>query len=244
MVSVAASSHPSHRERESEWETTSWSREGWSRRPRGCTDTTIVVLESQPTAGTMASPPVAVSPDAVLLVVCQLLNNPPPVRASPSAAEQWHHDVDQLVIAAINTPHQEGRCQPSAQQSRFPSAARTLSMAQVPSGLPGARPPAQHHASMASYRTMDLREEINRCRGGEGSRTTIERNRERRRDIEGCNLERYFVLHARVGACQATHAPLPLGSLGVSGGGVHGIGPTPTNGGLATQIPAPLAKEI
>jgi hypothetical protein len=91
---------------------------------------------------------------------------------------------------------------------------------------------------------MDLREEINRCRGGEGSRTTIERNRERRRDIEGCNLERYFVLHARVGACQAAHAPLPLGSLGVWGGGVHGIGPTPANGGLATQILAPLAREI
>jgi hypothetical protein len=33
---------------------------------------------------------------------------------------------------------------------------------------------------MASYRTMYLREEINRRRGGEDSRTTIELNRERR----------------------------------------------------------------
>jgi hypothetical protein len=33
---------------------------------------------------------------------------------------------------------------------------------------------------MASYRTTDLREEINRHRGGKGSCTTIERNRERR----------------------------------------------------------------
>jgi hypothetical protein len=40
---------------------------------------------------------------------------------------------------------------------------------------------------MASYQMMDLREEINRHRGGEDSRTTIERNRERRRDIEGRN---------------------------------------------------------
>jgi hypothetical protein len=72
---------------------------------------------------------------------------------------------------------------------------------------------------MASYRTTDLREEINRRRGGEDSRTTIERNRERRRDIEGRNLERDFILHAPVAARQAAHAPLPPGSSGVSGGG-------------------------
>jgi hypothetical protein len=77
-------------------------------------------------------------------------------------------------------------------------------------GVPGARPPAQHRAPMASYRTMDLREEINRRRDGEDSCTTIEHNRERRRDIEGRNLERDFDLHAPVGARQAAHAPLPL----------------------------------
>jgi hypothetical protein len=218
MVSVAASSHPSHRERESERETTFRSRAGRSRWPRGRTDTTTVVLESQPTAGTMASPPAAVGNDAALLAARQLLNNPPPVRASPSAAKQWCHDVDQLVIAAINTPHREGRCQPFTQQSRFPSAARTPSVAQAPPGVPGARPPVQHRALMASYRTTDLREEINHRRGGEDSHTTIERNRERRRDIEGHNLERDFDLHAPVGACQAAHAPLPPGSPGVWGG--------------------------
>jgi hypothetical protein len=218
MVSVAASSHPSHRERESERETSFWSRAGRSQWPRGRTDTTTVVLESQPTAGTMASPPAAVGNDAALLAARQLLNNPPPVRASPSAAKQWCHDVDQLVIAAINTPHREGRCQPFTQQSRFPSAARTPSVAQAPPGVPGARPPVQHRALMASYRTTDLREEINHRRGGEDSHTTIERNRERRRDIEGHNLERDFDLHAPVGACQAAHAPLPPGSPGVWGG--------------------------
>jgi hypothetical protein len=46
--SVVASSHPSHHERESERETTSRSRAGGSRWLRGCTDTTTVVLESQP----------------------------------------------------------------------------------------------------------------------------------------------------------------------------------------------------
>jgi hypothetical protein len=210
MVFVVASSHPSHCERESEQETTSRSRAGRSRRLRGCTDTTTVIMESQPTARTTASPPAAVGPDATLLAVCQLLNNAPSARASPSVAEQWRDDVDQLIIAAINMPHWEGRCQPSAQQSRFPSAACTPSVAQAPPGVPGARPLAQHRASMASYRTTDLREEINRRRDEEDSRTTIERNHERRRDIEGRNLERDFDLHAPVGARQVAHAPLPL----------------------------------
>jgi hypothetical protein len=68
------------------------------------------MLESQPVVGTTASLPAAVGPDAMLLAVCELLNNPPSAGASPSAAEQWRHDVDQLVIAAINLPHREGRC--------------------------------------------------------------------------------------------------------------------------------------
>jgi hypothetical protein len=162
MVSVAASFHPSRCERESERETTSRSRAGRSRRPRGRTNMTTVILESQPTTGTTASPPAAVGLDAALLVARQLLNRPPPLGASPSAAEQWRHDVGQLVITAINTPHREGRCQPSSQQSRFPSATCAPSVAQAPPGLPGARPPAQHRASMASYRMTDLKEEINR----------------------------------------------------------------------------------
>jgi hypothetical protein len=116
---MAASFHPSRRERESERETSSWLRAGQSRRLRGHTDLTTVVLESQPATGTMALPPAAVGPDAALLAARQLLNNRPPARASPSVAEQWHHDVDQLVIAAINTPHWEERHQPSMQQSCF-----------------------------------------------------------------------------------------------------------------------------
>jgi hypothetical protein len=173
---VAASSHPSRHERESERETTSQSRVGRSQRLRGHTDATTVMLESQPqrTAITTASPPAAVGLDAALLVVRQLLNILPPTGASPSAAEQWCHNVDQLVVAAINMPCHERRRQPSMQQSLF-----LPSVAQAPPVLPGACPPVQHRVPMASYEMTDLREEINRCRGGEDSRTTIERNRER-----------------------------------------------------------------
>jgi hypothetical protein len=70
--------------------------------------------------------------------------------------------------------------------------ARTPSVAQVPPGLPGARPPVQHRASMASYRMTDLRED---------SRTTIERNRERHRDIEGAtSRDTLTCMHQRVRA--------------------------------------------
>jgi hypothetical protein len=62
-------------------------------------------------------------------------------------------------------------------------------------------------------------EEIDRHRGGEDSRTTIGRNSERYRDIEGHNLERDFDLHALVGARQVAHAPLPLAPREFRGGG-------------------------
>jgi hypothetical protein len=74
--------------------------------------------------------------------------------ASPSAVEQWRHDVDQLIIAAINKPHRDGRRQPSAQQSCFPSAVHAPSVAQA-----GACPPTWHRTLMDSYQTSDLREE-------------------------------------------------------------------------------------
>jgi hypothetical protein len=49
------------------------------------------------------------SPKATLEAACQLLHDPPGPHASPLAAEQWRHDVDQLIIAAINTlPHGGG----------------------------------------------------------------------------------------------------------------------------------------
>jgi hypothetical protein len=77
LHSVAASSHPSRRERESERKTTSWSRAGRPRRSGDHKDTTTVMLESQPqpTAGTPASPPAVVGLDVALLAARQLLNN-------------------------------------------------------------------------------------------------------------------------------------------------------------------------
>jgi hypothetical protein len=143
--SVAASSHPSHREKEYERETTSQSRTGRLRRTGGRTYATTVMLESQPqcTTGTTASLSAVAGLDAALLATHQLLNN-------------------QLIVAAINSPQHERQRQPSAQQSRFPSAACVPSVTQAPPVLPSACPPAQHCASMTSYTMTNLREEINR----------------------------------------------------------------------------------
>jgi hypothetical protein len=124
-------------------------------------------------------PPAAAGTDATLQMAHQLLNNPPPSEASPSVVEQWWHDVDQLVVAAINTPPHERRRPPSVRYSRILSVVHAPSSARVP---PVAR------ASMVSYAMADLRAEINRHRGGEDSRITIERMRERCRDVEGRNL--------------------------------------------------------
>jgi hypothetical protein len=128
--SVAASSHPTHHKREIESETTSRSRAGRPRWASGHIDATTVMIESQPqrTASTTATPPVAVGIDTALLAACQLLNNPPS-RVLPSAAEQWRHDVDQLIVTTINTSHHERRRQPSTQQSRTPSVACAPSLA-------------------------------------------------------------------------------------------------------------------
>jgi hypothetical protein len=157
--------------------------------------------------------------DVALLAVRQLLNNPPPSGALPTAAEQWHHDVDQLIVAAINTPHRERRRQPSVQQSRISLAAYTSSVAQAPQVLSNARPPVQHRTPMVSYTTTDLREGINHRCGGEDSRTTIKCHRERCRDIDDRNLEKDFDLHALVRGGLVAHPPLPPNPLEFQGGG-------------------------
>jgi transposase len=72
---------------------------------------------------------------------------------------------------------------------------------------------------MTSYMTTDLREEINRCCGGEDSRTAIELHRERRQNIEGHNLRKNFDSHAPVRGGPVAHAPRPPNPLEVSGGG-------------------------
>jgi hypothetical protein len=52
----------------------------------------------------MVRPPLAVVDAGTTLTTAhRLLNNPPSVHTSPSAVEQWRHDVNQLIVATINT---------------------------------------------------------------------------------------------------------------------------------------------
>jgi hypothetical protein len=180
--SIAASSHPSRREREVERGATSRPRAGRLRHAGGLSGATTVIVESQPqrTAGAVPAPSVVAGANATLLAARQLLNNPPPSGASPSAAEEWRRNVDQLVVAAINTPLHERRCQPSTQHSHTPaahapSAARAPPVERAPPIGPDACQTTRHHAPIASYATADLRAEINRHRSGEDGRVTIKR---------------------------------------------------------------------
>jgi hypothetical protein len=165
--------------------------------------------------------------DTTLLVARQLLNNPPPSGAPPSAAEQWRHDVGQLVVTAINTLPQERRRQPFAQYSCTPSMACAPSMAHAPSIArappmePNARQSAQHRTPMVSYMTTDLKAEINHRRGGEDSYITIERQRKRCRNIEGHNPMKDFDSHAPVRGSPVARVPRPLAPLEFQGGAWH-----------------------
>jgi hypothetical protein len=223
---MAASSHPSCHEREVERGATSRPRARRSRRAGGRSGATTVIVESQPqrTAGAVPTPSVVAGADAILLAARQLLNNPPPSGASPSAVEEWCRNVDQLIVAAINMPLHERRCQPSAQYSHTP-VAHALSAARAPPVEhalpvgPDARQTTRHRAPMASYVTADLRAEINRRHGGEDGRVTIERQRERRQDIKGCNLEKDFDSHTSLRRSPSACEAYPPSSPGVTGGG-------------------------
>jgi hypothetical protein len=61
----------------------------------------------------------------------------------------------------------------------------------------------------SSIITTDLYDELIRCHRGEDSRITIERHRERRRNIEGRNLERDFKYLAPAREAHATCAVRP-----------------------------------
>jgi hypothetical protein len=125
------------------------------------------------------------------------------------AVEQWRHDVDQVIIAAINTPPCGGRRMNRSSREPMPSAAHSRS------------PMAPHvlsapHAPVASLSTLDLRAEHERRCSGENNRITIERCRERR-----CNLDGDFGAADTTPVRQAARTPTSPGS----GGGCMALSP-------------------
>jgi hypothetical protein len=102
--SIAGSSRPSRHGQGFEHEATSHSREGRSRRTNACDATTAVVATAaaahrQHSAAMVAVTPPGASSKATMETARRLLHNPPSPHASPSVAEQWCHDIDQLIIS-------------------------------------------------------------------------------------------------------------------------------------------------
>jgi hypothetical protein len=107
--SITASSHPSRRVQEVEGEATSRPRARRPLRVSGhaaatATAATAAATQRQRSTTTVVTPPPAAGPEATLVTTRALLNNPPGSDASSKAAEQWRINVDQLIIAVINTP--------------------------------------------------------------------------------------------------------------------------------------------
>jgi hypothetical protein len=83
---------------------------------------------------------------------------------------------------------------------------------------------------------MDLRAELKRRRSGEDGRITIERQWERR-----CNLDGDFGALDTTPMRQAGRTPTsPCGIWGWQ----HGACPTSLHGGMAVQVPTPFAREV
>jgi hypothetical protein len=181
----------------------------------------------QRSASTAATPPPAAAAEVTLVAACQLLNNPPPPHTSSSTAEQWCHDIDQLIITTINTPPHKGWQPPSAAHSR------TLTMAHAPSPpqiSSVAREPSTAHMSSATHAPAPLRvpaasiamanlqAELNYRCAGKDSRITIEGQRERHHNIEGRNLEGEFNSLASAQEAHAMHSTRPPSSPRLSAG--------------------------
>jgi hypothetical protein len=153
--SIAASSHPSRQERESDREATSCSRAGRPRRGGGRSTATARVdaAQCQHSASAAAVPLPVATAEAMMHTVRQLLNNPPPSGASPLVAEQLRHNIDQLVIAAINTPPLGGNCQPPVEHSCTPTPPQAPWAPHVPSAVCpplAARPPSVARAPLVT----------------------------------------------------------------------------------------------
>jgi hypothetical protein len=96
--------------------------------------------------------------------------------ATPSAAEQWHQYVDQLIITTINTPPHGGRQANHSGGVLVPSTVHLCS--------PTA-PRAPLVARAASLAMADLRAKLEQRCSGKDDCITIEHRREWRRNLDG-----------------------------------------------------------
>jgi hypothetical protein len=132
---------------------------------------TATAAQQQHSTATTTMTPSCAGPEAMLEAARDLLHNPLGLHASPSATEQWRHDVDQLIVTAINTPPREDQwanhpgAVPSVAHSRTPTPPR------VP---PTARAAIAPRMLATSIAAADLQAKLEHHRSGEDSSITIE----------------------------------------------------------------------
>jgi hypothetical protein len=161
-----------------------------------------VVSSARLWATTTMTPPLAAAIEATLVATRHLLNNCLGPHASPSSAEQWCHNVDQLIVATISMPPHRGRwanhfgggAQPSVVHSCTPTVAHA---------------PSASCVSVVSITMTDLWAKLEHRRLGEVGHITIESHCERHRNLEGD----YGTPIAAPIAC-ATHTPISPGVMG------------------------------
>jgi hypothetical protein len=100
-----------------------------------------------------------------------LLRHPPSSTASPGAMKQWRDDVDRLLSMAHSTSTRS-KTRSSRRQHEASASVRS--------------------PTVRGAQTNDLWAELNRRRAGEDARVSLERARERRQNIDSCDLDQDF----------------------------------------------------
>jgi hypothetical protein len=160
---------------------------------RPVSSTAAVHAAQQHTAAQTSRTPSREAPGA-LSAARELLRHPPSSTAAPGAMKQWHDDVDRLL----------GMAHSSSTRSR-PRSSRRQHEATASMRSPSVR----------GAQTDDLWVELNRRRAREDARVSLERARERRRNIEGRNLDQDFAAVApQTPAGARIQAGVPLAGMG------------------------------
>jgi hypothetical protein len=155
--------------------------------------TPVVHAARQHTAAQTSQTPSRVSPGA-LLAARELLRPPPNSTASPGAMKQWRDDVDRLLGMAHSTSTRS-KTRSSRRQHEASASVRS--------------------PSVRGAQTNDLRAELNRRHAGEDARVSLERAHERRQNIDGRDLDQYFV---------AVAPQTPMGTRSQTGVPLAGVG--------------------
>jgi hypothetical protein len=155
--------------------------------------TAAVHAARQHTTAQTSRTPSRMAPGA-LSAARELLRHPPSSTASPGAMKQLRDDVDRLLGMAHSTSI---RSRPQSSRRQHEASASVRS------------------PSVRGAKTNDLRAELNRRRAGEDARVSLKRARERRQNIEGCNLDQDFATVAPQAPMDTrSQAGVPLAGVG------------------------------